>query len=302
MASAHRIPSAADQGAPGQLPVLENLIDRHPRLVALTGAGVSAASGIPTYRDDRGHWLRADPIQHQAFVTDPVSRRRYWARSMLGWRHVADSLPNAAHHALAALERSGHLRLLVTQNVDRLHQRAGHRRVVDLHGRIDRVICLDCGADLQRDVLQRELEELNGTRRHRVLGVRPDGDAEIADERLMRFRVPDCRDCGGILMPDVVFFGGTVPAGRVKEVKAAIAAADALLVAGSSLMVYSGFRFCRLAVELGKPLVIVNRGSTRGDPIAAVKISADCGPLLERLAQRLAARADGAPCHDLQAS
>ncbi len=280
--------SGPDSGPdPSQLDALAELLLHHPRLVALTGAGVSASSGIPTYRDDDGRWQRSDPIQHQDFIADAASRRRYWARSMAGFRFVADAAPNAAHHALAALEKAGHLDLLITQNVDRLHQRAGHHNVVDLHGRLDKVLCLECGARLDRAAFQRDLEALNADYANAVLAVRPDGDAEVADERLAGFRVPACSDCGGVMMPDVVFFGGTVPAGRAARAVSAVEAADVLLVAGSSLMVYSGFRFCRLAVKLGKPLVVINRGSTRADDIATLKVKSDCGAVLEELAARL---------------
>jgi NAD-dependent SIR2 family protein deacetylase len=267
---------------------LQEFVRRHPRIVALTGAGVSADSGIPTYRDDEGRWLRSDPIQHQEFVRQPASRRRYWARSMAGWRYVERSRPNRAHHALAALEAAGRLPLLVTQNVDRLHQRAGHRAVVDLHGRLDRVRCLGCGAQVDRSSYQRELEADNpGYGRH-IAEIRPDGDAEVSTRFMDGFRIPPCRACGGVLMPDVVFFGGTVPRERVERIAAAIREADALLAVGSSLTVYSGFRFCRLARELGKPLAIVNRGRTRADDLAQLKIEADCGSVLENLAAALA--------------
>jgi NAD-dependent SIR2 family protein deacetylase len=260
------------------------LVERHPRLVALTGAGISAASGIPTYRNDRGEWQRSDPIQHRDFVEREESRRRYWARSMAGWGYVADSQPNRAHHALARLEAAGHVALLATQNVDRLHQRAGHRNVIDLHGRLDRVKCLDCGSHGSRAALQQQLEALNPTWRERIAAVRPDGDAEVADEVVADMRVPDCSHCGGTLMPDVVFFGGTVPRPRVEAIGNAIASADALLVAGSSLKVFSGFRFCRQAAGLGKPVAIINRGQTRADELATLKIEADAGEALDQLA------------------
>ena len=266
---------------------LEQLLERHPRLVALTGAGISAASGIPTYRDDSGEWRRSDPIQHRDFIEREESRRRYWARSMAGWTYVAASRPNRAHFALAQLEAAGHIELLATQNVDRLHQRAGHRRVVDLHGRLDRVKCLDCGGALSRAHLQRELETLNPAWRDRIAAVRPDGDAEVADAVVADMRVPDCRGCGGVLMPDVVFFGGTVPRPRVDTISRALEAADGLLIAGSSLMVFSGFRFCRQASKLGKPVVIVNRGQTRGDELASLKIEADAGQVLDQLVSRV---------------
>lgn len=263
---------------------LLELLARYPRLVALTGAGISAASGIPTYRNDRGEWQRSDPIQHRDFVEREESRRRYWARSMAGWGHVASSRPNRAHRALARLETAGHVALLATQNVDRLHQRAGHRNVIDLHGRLDKVKCLDCGDTSSRAELQEVLEGLNPTWRDRLAEVRPDGDAEVADEVVAAMRVPNCRRCTGTLMPDVVFFGGTVPRPRVEAISQAIASADALLVAGSSLKVFSGFRFCRQAATLGKPLAIINRGQTRADELATLKIEADAGEVLDQLA------------------
>ena len=259
----------------------------HPRWVVLTGAGISAASGIPTYRNDRGEWQRSDPIQHQDFIARPEKRRRYWARSMNGWPYVRASRPNAAHRALADLERLGHVRQLVTQNVDRLHQAAGSRRVVDLHGRLDRIRCLDCGGRVERDRYQQELERANPDYASYRAEIRPDGDAEVDDRWVAGLQVPACRACGGVLMPDVVFFGGSVPRNRVDKVRSAIEAADALLVVGSSLMVYSGFRFCRQAVEAGKPLCIVNRGRTRADDLATLKIEADGAQTLCRLRNAL---------------
>lgn len=266
---------------------LESTIRKHPRLVALTGAGISARSGIPTYRNDSGQWQRSDPIQHQDFVRYPAARQRYWARSMAGWRYIADSSPNAAHHALVALENAGHIDLLVTQNVDRLHQRAGHRTVVDLHGRLDRVRCLECDAGLDRADLQMELERLNAAYGLQLARALPDGDAEVEDAVVDEFRVPDCSACGGVLMPDVVFFGGSVPRERIERITQAIETCDALLVVGSSLMVFSGFRFCRLAHALGKPVLIVNRGATRADDLATLKLADDCEPVLAHLANRL---------------
>ncbi|MEM0955066.1 MAG: NAD-dependent protein deacetylase [Pseudomonadota bacterium] len=263
---------------------LESLLVRYPRWVALTGAGISAGSGIPTYRNDRGEWQRSDPIQHQDFLTQEASRRRYWARSMAGWTYVAASKPNLAHIALARLEATGHITLLATQNVDRLHQAAGHQRVVDLHGRLDRVCCLNCNATLSRAALQQELAELNAGWHQTIIDIRPDGDAEVDDAIVDSMQVPPCKACGGTLMPDVVFFGGTVPKPRVEAITTAINEADALLVAGSSLTVFSGFRFVRMAHKAGKPVIIVNRGHTRGDDLATLKIEADAGPVLDQLA------------------
>jgi len=274
----------------------ESLIDAvlgTRQLLVLTGAGISAPSGIPTYRDDHGDWRRSDPIQHQDFVGRESSRRRYWARSMAGWRYVRDAKPNAAHQALVRLERSRKVRMVVTQNVDRLHQRAGQRQVIDLHGRIDRVVCLGCRRSQTRADVQHQLNALNPAFRQRVEAVRPDGDAEVEDRFLDGFRVPVCPTCRGVLMPDVVFFGGTVPSARVNRVNASLEQADALLVVGSSLMVWSGFRFCRLAAQLGKPVWIVNRGRTRGDELATIKVEEDCVAVLQALVRRL--ESDAAP-------
>lgn len=268
--------------------MLESLLARDASLVVLTGAGVSAEAGIPTYRDDDGQWRSGRPIQHHEFISSASSRRRYWARSMVGWRRVAASKPARAHHALARLEASGHVRLLATQNVDRLHQQAGHREVVDLHGRIDRVGCLDCGRFVTRAEMQDALEAMNP--RHSETNarvIRPDGDADIDEAALQEFRVPRCGACGGVVMPDVVFFGGTVPAERSARIAGAISRCDALLAVGTSLMVYSGYRFCRLAHELGKPLIIVNRGRTRADELASEIARADCGEVLDGLAAGL---------------
>jgi NAD-dependent SIR2 family protein deacetylase len=266
---------------------LESLIRDHPRLVVLTGAGVSAPSGIPTYRNDDGEWQRSDPIQHQDFLRLPEARQRYWARSMAGWRFVADSRPNRAHRALVDMESTGFIDLLATQNVDRLHQQAGQRRVIDLHGRLDRVRCLDCGEDLSRATLQDTLQTLNPGWHSEIIEKRPDGDAEVDDEAVARFQVPNCDSCKGTLMPDVVFFGGTVPRARVERISGAIESSSALLIVGSSLSVFSGFRFCRQAHRLGKPIGIINRGSTRADEMATVKVSEDCESSLVQLARSL---------------
>ena len=265
---------------------IDTLLDNHPNMVALTGAGISAASGIPTYRNDAGDWQRSEPIQHRDFIEKEASRRRYWARSMAGWPFVAESKPNRAHHALARLEQAGHIGLLATQNVDGLHQRAGHQSVIDLHGRLDQVRCLDCGDRTCRGDLQERLSALNPAWSLTVTALRPDGDAEVDDDVVDSMTVPCCQVCGGTLMPDVVFFGGTVPRDRVDATREALAASDGLLVAGSSLQVYSGFRFCRLAAELGKPITIINRGKTRADELATLKIEEDAGEVLDQLASR----------------
>ena len=262
---------------------LATLLAKYPRWVALTGAGISLDSGIPTYRNDRGEWQRSDPIQHQDFIANEAARRRYWARSMAGWTYVAASKPNRAHTALAELEAAGHISLLATQNVDRLHQAAGHQRVVDLHGRLDRVCCRDCGASVERASLQQELAQLNPAWHQTIGEVRPDGDAEVEDAVVDSMRVPPCKACGGTLMPDVVFFGGTVPKERVDAISTAIERSDALLVVGSSLMVFSGFRFARMAHKANKPVIIINRGKTRADALATLKIEADAADALDQL-------------------
>lgn len=266
---------------------LELMIRRYPRLLLLTGAGLSVQSGIPTYRDDSGTWQRSEPILHQDFIDQETTRQRYWARSLAGWPYVQQAQPNRCHSALVELERSGHIPLLVTQNVDRLHQRAGHREVVDLHGRLDRVVCLGCRQLAPRETLQQELLALNPGFSAANAEQQADGDAAVEAAQVDGFSVPVCAHCGGILMPDVVFFGGSVPKHRVERINREIVNSDAVLVLGSSLMVYSGFRFCRLAREVNKPLLIVNRGITRADELATLKLSVDCGEALEHLVAKL---------------
>ncbi len=264
---------------------LADFLSRHPGTVVLTGAGISAPSGIPTYRDADGHWRGSDPVQHQEFLTDPARRRRYWARSMIGWPRIREARPNRAHIALARLQALQATGLIITQNVDRLHQRAGSERVVDLHGRLDRVRCLECGALLCRESMQQRLLLHNPWRPDARATARPDGDAEVAARLEAEIVVPDCGDCGGTLMPDVVFFGGSVPGERVRQCQRAIGDADALLAVGTSLQVYSGYRFCRQAAALGKPVALVNPGRTRADDLAALKLAVDCGPLLWQVAE-----------------
>lgn len=262
---------------------LLDFFEAHPRLAVLTGAGISEGSGIPTYRDSEGNWLRNDPITHQEFTGCEHKRRRYWGRSLVGWPGVRDARPNAAHQALATLEREERIELLITQNVDRLHQRAGSHNVVDLHGRLDRVICLGCKAFSHRELMQQRLERHNPHLRDLAAEVRPDGDADLSTEQVASVIVPVCEACGGDLMPDVVFFGGSVPKERVAHCTDAIARADALLVIGSSLRVFSGYRFCRRAAEAGKPIAILNPGVTRADPLATLKLSHPAEMLLPPL-------------------
>ena len=267
---------------------LAHFLDRAKRVVALTGAGVSTASGIPEYRDREGRWKHAQPVQFADFKGNHLTRRRYWARSFAGWRRMSSAAPNGAHNALVELEAQGYIDTLVTQNVDGLHTVAGNRDVVDLHGRLDAVRCLDCDWRAERQEWQRRLEEDNRGWEAPVRRVNPDGDVELDDDAYEEFEVPDCDACGGIVKPDVVFFGESVPRERVERVSDAVRRAGALLVAGSSLMVFSGYRFAKLASEAGKPIVIVNDGRTRADDIADLKLEGDCGDVLSTAARELA--------------
>ena len=254
------------------------------RLVALTGAGCSTASGIPDYRDRQGAWKRKPPVQQRDFVASHAVRQRYWARSLLGWRHFSKAEPNDAHRALAALERAGRLDHLVTQNVDGLHQRAGSRAVTDLHGRLDEVSCLGCGARAPRTGFQAELEARNPDWTVLSASYAPDGDADLEDRDFSAFDVPCCGRCGGVLKPAVVFFGDAIPPEQTHAALQAVEAADALLVVGSSLMVWSGYRLVRAAAEAGKPVAAVNLGVTRADALLEFKLEAPCAEALSEMA------------------
>ncbi|MCD9007949.1 NAD-dependent protein deacetylase [Luteimonas sp. XNQY3] len=253
------------------------------RVFVLTGAGISTGSGIPDYRDANGDWKRAAPVTWQAFTGEPAVYRRYWARSFVGWPKFSVAQPNAAHHALAALEREGPVTTLLTQNVDGLHQAAGSRRVIDLHGRLDQVTCLSCGDVTPREVVQPRLAADNPHWHPGAAAMAPDGDADIAATAEKSFVPPHCSLCGGLLKPDVVFFGENVPRARVQDAQAALGASDAMLVVGSSLMVYSGFRFAKMAADAGLPLAILNRGTTRADALATRRLDAEIGATLGAL-------------------
>lgn len=271
---------------------LRTFVDAHPRLVVLTGAGCSTESGIPDYRDALGAWKRTPPVQYQDFMASEQARRRYWSRSMLGFPLMNAARPNAAHRWLVGLEAAGRLEWLVTQNVDGLHQRAGSRQVVDLHGRIHHVLCTSCGMRIERSLLQQRLESLNPALRQRRAAIGPDGDADLDDEELSGFRLPSCDVCGGILKPDVVFFGENVPRPRVDQTFTAIGRADALLVLGSSLRVYSGFRFCREAARLGVPMAAVNLGVTRADESLSMKVEAPIAAFFAAMGAAMAESGD----------
>jgi NAD-dependent SIR2 family protein deacetylase len=255
---------------------LADFVDRHRRLFVLTGAGCSTGSGIPDYRDAEGKWKRVQPVTYQAFMGDEKTRRRYWARSLIGWRRVAQAQPNDAHRALARLEAIGKSELLLTQNVDRLHQAAGMSRVIDLHGRLDLVRCMGCERRTSRDELQEELGRLNAGWLDLDAADAPDGDADLESADFSSFLAPSCRRCGGVLKPDVVFFGETVPRDRVDAAARYLDQADAVLVVGSSLMVYSGFRFVQRAASAGKPVAAVNLGRTRADGLLTLKAEQAC--------------------------
>jgi NAD-dependent SIR2 family protein deacetylase len=268
-------------------PELIALLADH-RFAVLTGAGISTDSGIPDYRGPDSP--PSNPMTIRQFTSDPVFRQRYWARNHVGWRHMDETLPNAGHRAVAALERDGLVTGVITQNVDLLHTKAGSRDVINLHGTYAQVICLSCGDSMTRAALAKELDALNPGFAERVeaaggLAVAPDADAVVADTT--SFRYLDCASCGGMLKPDIVYFGENVPKSVVEQAFSLIDGADALLVAGSSLTVFSGYRFVRHAAALGIPVAIVNRGPTRGDDLATVKVEGGCSELLTLLAEEL---------------
>ena len=271
----------------GSVAELCAFVAAHARLFVLGGAGVSTASGIPGYRDRDARWNRTPPVMLQDFLGKPSARRRYWARSMIGWPMVAGAGPNAAHEALARLEDAGRLSSLVTQNVDGLHQRAGSSKVLELHGNIDHVKCLDCGMTYNRARIQQTLETANPAFARAAATAAPDGDADLDARDLDRFEVPACACCGGVLKPDVVFFGDSVPRDRVAAASKAVDDCDAMLVVGSSLMAYSGFRLCEQAERSGKPIAAINLGRTRADLLLTLKIEQPCAEALTALVASL---------------
>lgn len=260
--------------------LLADFIHQNPRLLILTGAGVSTDSGIPDYRDGEGAWKRKQPVQHREFMDKVETRQRYWGRSLIGWPVMRNAAPNPAHYYIADLELRNHSSLVVTQNVDRLHQKAGTHAVSDLHGRADEVLCMSCGYRCPRDHVHERCAELNPEFGHYKADSAPDGDADLNVD-FSGFRLADCPQCDGILKPDVVFFGDYVPKQRVHSALEALKASDGLLVIGSSLMVYSGFRFCRYAKEFGKPVATLNLGRTRAEELADLKLNARIGETLK---------------------
>ncbi|WP_405364719.1 NAD-dependent protein deacetylase [Kitasatospora sp. NBC_00039] len=260
-------------------------------VAVLSGAGLSTESGIPDYRGATGLLRRHTPMTYQEFVGSNASRCRYWARSHAGWRAIAEARPNAGHRAVERLRRAGQVSAVITQNVDGLHRAAGTVDAVELHGGLDRVVCLGCGRGSTREELDRRLHALNGAAAGADARVNPDGDVELPDAAAASFRVAPCTACGGILKPDVVFFGENVPGPRVRHCYDLVDDARALLVLGSSLTVLSGLRFVRHAAATGKPVAIVNQGGTRGDAYAEVTLSLPLGATLTALAEQF----DGGP-------
>jgi NAD-dependent SIR2 family protein deacetylase len=267
---------------------LKTFVERHRRLFVLTGAGCSTNSDIPDYRHHQGNWKRTQPVRFQAFMAEELTRQRYWARSMIGWRWFGRAQPNDAHRALARLEAKGRCQLLLTQllltqNVDRLHQAAGSRAVIDLHGRLDLVRCMACLTTSRRADLQDELIRLNADWAQLDAAALPDGDADLSQMDFSAFAVPPCASCGGVLKPDVVFYGENVPCDQVAAAQTHLEGADAMLIAGSSLMVYSGFRFALAASRRRIPIAAVNLGRTRADDLLELKVEERCETALSFL-------------------
>ena len=278
------LPGSRQEDQAGELAAF---LARHGRVLALTGAGISTASGIPDYRDRDGIRRGKAPVQGPDFRSQEAVRKRYWARSMAGWPLLSQARPNAGHRALAQLQAAGRLAAFITQNVDGLHQRAGCEGVLELHGNIHVVACHGCGATFPRDAIQSVLEIANPGLAGAMAKPAPDGDAHLEPESLAAFCLPQCAHCAGMLMPGVVFFGDGVPRPCAEEAERRIAQADAVLVAGSSLMVHSAYRLVRAAAEAGKPVAAVNLGKTRADPLLSLKIEARCEHALPALCRLL---------------
>ncbi|KAI9552994.1 hypothetical protein GHT06_020881 [Daphnia sinensis] len=273
-----------------QLEKLQMLVDSSTNILILTGAGVSTESGIPDYRSEVvGLYARSNhrPIQHQDFMRSKHVRQRYWARNFVGWSKFSTVQPNASHFVLASWERHGKISSIVTQNVDRLHHKAGSKATVELHGCAHEVKCMKCNYEMSRDEFQRILTELNPSLSVPNAAIRPDADVELSQEIINTFRVPNCQQCRdeleGFYKPNIVFFGDNVPKSRVEFVFSQLQSSDCLLVLGSSLYVYSGYRFILRASELGIPSAIVNIGPTRGDKYASIKLSAKCSEVLTKI-------------------
>lgn len=279
--------SAGDLESAADIERLAAWLAARKNVTVITGAGVSTGSGIPDYRDGDGNWKRSQPVQYRDFVESEAVRRRYWARSFAGWPMFAAARPSSAHIALARLGQTDRVHELVTQNVDRLHQRAGSRNVIDLHGRLDVVRCLALDHRFDRGAFQVRLREANPDWDASPARIAPDGDADLEGVDFNAFVVPSCEVCGGMLKPDVVFYGESVPRETTAAALAAAESADGVLVAGSSLMVWSSFRLVRAAAARGIEIVAVNRGRMRGDDLFAFKLDRECGAVLMAVSQQL---------------
>lgn len=266
---------------------LARFIEQHPKLWIITGAGVSTDSGIPDYRDANGQWKRPPPVQHGDFMASPSVRQRYWARALVGFKALREAQISGAHRALAALEAMGFIELLVTQNVDRLHQRAGSRRVVDLHGRADLVKCMTCHYQMMRHAMHSEMARMNPAFAALDATHAPDGDADLETD-FSSFQVLDCLRCGGILKPDVVYYGDVVPPERRLAAEVGLKNAQAVLSVGTSLMVFSGYRFCREAHAMGVPIASLSLGVTRADALLTHQWRAPLTPVLTHAVEQLA--------------
>ena len=279
----HRGPPLSDK--PANITALAQLLRDNQPVLALTGAGISTRSGIPAYRDTDGKWMQSKPVNAADFKNHEHVRKRYWRRSMSGWPVFQAARANEAHIALAGLQQALVVSGIITQNVDGLHQSAGSRNVIDLHGSLATVVCLQCGELMQRSDLQQQLESANPEFAGEPVQTGPDGDATptVNTDAYDRFQLVDCPACAGTLKPDVVFFGENVPAGRVDACMKALQQSQSLLCIGSSLSVLSGFRFCREAAQQDKPVCLINQGKTRADDIATIKVDADCGQTLRTL-------------------
>ena len=258
---------------------LQDFLADKRNLIVLSGAGISVSSGIPTYRDKTGNWKRSNPIQHQDFMSRKLARQRYWLRSFSGWPAVASAVPTPSHNVIAELERCKIVQMVVTQNVDRLHQQAGSQNVIDLHGRLDEVVCMSCQKITARNTLQSKLELLNPSVSQQG-NIAPDGDADVPEKLVPGFVVPPCEDCGGILKPNVVFFGDSVNKSIVQRVYDGIDDSDGMLIVGTSLKVFSGYRFCRYATQQQKPIASINPGLSRGEDLIQVIVRRESDDVL----------------------
>lgn len=266
--------------------LLLDFLHQHGSVTLLTGAGLSTDSGIPDYRDNRGDWKRRPPVQHRDFMCSHKVRQRYWARSLVGWPVMQKAQANGAHQAITQLQQEGLISTVITQNVDGLHQKAGTDSVIDLHGRAHEVICMTCAYQEKRLRMHERCAALNPDFMHLEAAAAPDGDADL-DVDFERFEIADCPHCGGILKPDVVYFGDKVPSARVKEATSALQNSGGLLVIGSSLMVFSGFRFCRQAASQEQPIALLNYGHTRADALASLKLDLGISDTLQRATMML---------------